>query len=377
MNNATKTVVVGMSGGVDSSVTALLLKEQGYRVIGMFMKNWEETDNSGQCQSEKDYADVARVCETLDIPYYSVNFVEEYKEHVFKHFLEEYKAGHTPNPDILCNREIKFNVFLKKALSLGADYLATGHYARNLLTSEGHQLAKGLDGAKDQTYFLYTISKDILEKVLFPIGHLPKGEVRALAKTHGLSTHNKKDSTGICFIGERDFTQFLGQYLAFKSGPFQHLNGKVVGEHKGVAHYTLGQRRGLGLGGEGECWYVVGKDVEKNIVFVERGDSHPALYADWLTATEASWVHGAPPSSTPFQCTAKVRYRQADQECTVIVLDEGQLRVNFNEPQRAITPRQSVVFYQGDICLGGAMIEKSGPTYYEQKRPLPTREALS
>ena len=365
-SNSQTTVVVGMSGGVDSSVTAAILREQGYRVIGLFMKNWEEKDENGVCNSAKEFADVVKVCEKLDIPYQSVEFVQEYWDNVFTRFLEEYKAGYTPNPDILCNREIKFNVFLNKALELGADKLATGHYCQNILGGDEPTLVKGLDQGKDQTYFLYTINQDILKKVLFPIGDLQKSEVRAIAAQYGLSTAAKKDSTGICFIGERNFRPFLSQYLASKPGDFRHLNGKVVGSHGGSAFYTLGQRKGLGLGGEGESWYVVQKDTEKNIVYVERGDEHPALYADYLVATELSWVSLQAPGPLPFACRAKVRYRQEDQACRITQIENANMRVEFDQPQRAVTPGQSVVFYSGLTCLGGGVIREVGPSYHER-----------
>lgn len=361
-----KTAVVGMSGGVDSSVAALLLKQQGYRVIGLFMKNWEEKDENGVCQASREYEDVARVCDKLDIPYYSVEFVQEYWDNVFKHFLEEYKAGYTPNPDILCNREIKFNVFFKKAMELGADYLATGHYCQIAPSSmpDGHaKLLKGLDPGKDQSYFVYTLKEELLRKVLFPVGGLMKSEVRRLAKEHGLATHDKKDSTGICFIGERNFRKFLSQYVAAKPGPFKLLDGTTVGTHGGVAYYTMGQRKGLGLGGQGEPWFVVAKDPARNIVYVERGETHPALYADDLIASELSWV--GPEPMWPLKCTAKIRYRQDDQKCTVTKLEDGRLRVDFDEAQRAITPRQSLVLYDGNVCLGGAMIDVAGPSHYK------------
>ncbi len=299
-----QTVVVGMSGGVDSSVTALLLKRQGYRVIGMFMKNWEEADDKGQCRASQDFEDAVKVCEQIGIPYYSVNFVNEYQTQVFSHFLSELKAGFTPNPDILCNREIKFKAFLEKALSLGADYLATGHYCRTF----ENQLYKGSDPNKDQSYFLYTIKASSLQKVLFPIGHLLKSEVRRIAKEAGLSTSEKKDSTGICFIGKRDFKEFTGQYLGFQPGNFETLQGKVVGKHDGIAFYTIGQRKGLSIGGPGQAWFVVGKDIERNVVIVEQGEDHPALYRSELAATELSWVSGIAPT-TPYACSAKVRYR--------------------------------------------------------------------
>lgn len=347
-----KTVVVGMSGGVDSSVSALLLKRQGYRVIGMFMKNWEETDDKGQCRASKDYEDVIKVCEQIGIPYYSVNFAKEYERDVFSQFLAELKAGYTPNPDILCNREIKFKAFLEKALSLGADYLATGHYCRTL----DNQLHKGSDPSKDQSYFLYTIKSISLQKVLFPIGNLLKSEVRQIAKEAGLATSEKKDSTGICFIGKRDFKEFTSQYLGFQPGNFETLGGKVVGKHDGIAFYTIGQRKGLGIGGPGEAWFVVGKDIPRNVVIIEQGEDHPALYRSELIATELSWVSGVAPMF-PFACSAKVRYRQPEQPCIIESIDQDSVKVRFLNPQRAVTPRQSIVFYQGDICLGGAVIE--------------------
>ncbi len=347
-----KTVVVGMSGGVDSSVSALLLKQAGYRVIGLFMKNWEEKDASGVCTSTSDYEDVVKVCETLDIPYYSVNFVKEYWDHVFSHFLEELKLGYTPNPDILCNREIKFKCFFERALQLGADYLATGHYCQ----TEDGLLLKGLDPHKDQSYFLYTLKKPILEKVLFPIGHLEKTAVREIARAHSLPTAEKKDSTGICFIGKRDFKPFISQYIAYQSGNFETLKGTVVGKHDGAAYYTLGQRKGLGIGGPGEAWFVVAKDMARNAVIVEQGSDHPSLYKQHLEATEMTWV--ADPPSLPFACTAKIRYRQADQPCTITHIEGDRLFATFDTPQRAVTPRQSIVFYTGALCLGGGMISK-------------------
>lgn len=348
-----KTVVVGMSGGVDSSVSALLLKQQGFRVIGMFMKNWEEKDENGLCRSSQDYADVVKVCEQLDIPYYSVNFVKEYQEHVFSHFLDELKSGYTPNPDILCNREIKFKAFLEKALSLGADFLATGHYCR---IGPSMELLKGLDPNKDQSYFLYTLRSSILQKVLFPIGHLPKSQVRQLAKEHKLATSEKKDSTGICFIGKRDFKEFTGRYLGYQPGNFETLDGKVVGKHDGIAFYTIGQRKGMGIGGPGDAWFVVGKDIARNAVIIEQGQDHPALYRSELIATDLSWVAEVPPSPLPYLCAAKVRYRQPEQPCIIEKIEDGKAFVRFLAPQRAVTPRQSIVFYQGDLCLGGGMI---------------------
>ncbi|MGE3534317.1 MAG: tRNA 2-thiouridine(34) synthase MnmA [Parachlamydiales bacterium] len=353
-----KTVVVGMSGGVDSSVCAVLLKEQGYNVIGLFMKNWEEKNPDGVCRSTQDYEDVVKVCQQIDIPCYTVNFVKEYWDNVFSHFLEELKLGYTPNPDILCNREIKFKVFFEKAMSLGADYLATGHYCQIGSKDGSFQLLKGSDSNKDQSYFLYTIQSKTLSKVLFPIGGMEKPLVRQIAKEHNLATSEKKDSTGICFIGKRDFKEFLGKYLAYQKGHFENLKGEVIGQHDGIAYYTIGQRKGLAIGGPGDAWFVVGKDVERNVVLIEQGTDHPALYAEELVATEASWVFGAPPQ-LPFACTAKVRYRQPDQACVIERIEEGKVYVRFLKPQRAITPRQAIVFYDGPICLGGATIQST------------------
>jgi tRNA-specific 2-thiouridylase len=344
------TVVVGMSGGVDSSLSAALLKEEGYQVIGLFMKNWEEADANGVCQASKEYEDVVKTCDLLQIPSYSVNFVQEYKDRVFSSFLEDLRSGNTPNPDILCNREIKFDVFLEKAMHLGADFLATGHYAR---LDENKRLLKAADLEKDQTYFLHAVKQKALQKVLFPIGHLSKKEVRTLARKFNLPTSEKKDSTGICFIGKRDFKPFVSQYLGYKPGPFQTLDGSTVGSHDGAAFYTIGQRKGLGLGGEGEAWYVVEKDISRNIVFVERGENHPALFASKLTASQFTWIEEAP-LLFPYRCTAKIRYRQIEQPCTLY--ENGS--VAFDMPQRAITKGQSIVFYQGDLCLGGAVIQQ-------------------
>ncbi len=366
-----KTVVIGMSGGVDSSVAALLLKQQGYRVIGLFMKNWEEKDEFGQCTSAQDFDDVARVCDTIGIPYYAVEFVQEYWDHVFAEFLRAYQAGYTPNPDILCNREIKFNLFFKKALEMGADFLATGHYCRTETRGGSAKLLKAVDQNKDQTYFVYTVQAPVLSKVLFPIGHLEKPELRRIAEAHSLPTASKKDSTGICFIGERNFRKFLSQYVPSKPGPMRTLSGVEVGTHSGVAYYTLGQRKGLGLGGEGEAWFVVAKDAPTNTLFVERGVRHPALYADWLLAGELSFVSGCLPP-LPLRCTAKARYRQPEQACTIEASDlPGKLKVVFDVPQRALTPGQSVVFYLGDECLGGGVIERVGESYHAQGRALP------
>ncbi len=369
-SNESKTVIVGMSGGVDSSVSALLLKQAGYNVIGLFMKNWEEEDEFGVCQSSKEFADVVSVCEKIDIPYYSVDFVKEYRENVFEHFLREYEKGHTPNPDILCNREIKFKVFFDKAMELGADYLATGHYCQRIDLEDGPALVKGRDKNKDQTYFLYTMRKEVLKKVLFPIGDLEKSRVREIAKEHDLITHNKKDSTGICFIGERNFKNFLSQYIQAKEGDFVDLNGQKVGTHHGCSFYTLGQRKGLGLGGPGEPWFVVGKNTKENEVIVERGELHPALYTDYLTCHELSLVDPNINILEVESLYAKVRYRQKDQKCR-IKKEDGHYLVEFDRPQRAIAHRQSIVFYTYkdglEICLGGAIIIEPGESFYSRK----------
>jgi tRNA-specific 2-thiouridylase len=363
---AVQTVVVGMSGGVDSSVTAALLKEQGYRVIGLFMKNWDEKDENGICEASKDFADVVRVCEKLDIPYYSVEFVEEYRTRVFENFLEELKKGYTPNPDILCNREIKFDAFYDKAMELGADYLATGHYCRTIMTESGPKLLKGLDPLKDQSYFLHAINGKKLAQVMFPIGDLPKTRVREIAAKYDLATKDKKDSTGICFIGERNFKPFVAQYLKSRPGNFKTLDGKIVGTHSGAQFYTLGQRKGLGLGGQGEPWFVVGKNIQENTVIVERGETHPSLYTDECWAEELTWISGVSPEvGSTLECRAKARYRQSDQDCTVTI-ENSRAHVKFHQPQRSVTPGQSVVFYQGDECLGGGVIRTLGLNHFEQ-----------
>lgn len=372
---ADKTVVVGMSGGVDSSVVALILKQQGYRVLGLFMKNWEEQDENGVCQASKEFADVVKVCEKLDIPYYSVEFVNEYREQVFSHFVKEYQEGHTPNPDILCNREIKFKVFFDHAMKMGADYLATGHYCQHKQLLGESMLVKGADPGKDQSYFLYAISQAPLEKVLFPLGHLLKSQVRELAREAGLATKDKKDSTGICFIGERNFKNFLSHYLAPKKGEFRTLDETVVGEHSGAQFYTNGQRKGLGLGGQGEPWFVVKKQMDQNIVYVERGERHPALYSDELWANEWTWIAEKFRPTLPLKCFAKSRYRQADQPCVLEAMENGVAHIRFDHPQRSLTHRQSVVLYldlEGErVCLGGGMIHSIGASYFERALELP------
>ncbi|GAA3408061.1 tRNA 2-thiouridine(34) synthase MnmA [Paenibacillus hodogayensis] len=358
-NNANTRIVVGMSGGVDSSVTALLLKRQGFDVIGIFMKNWDDTDEFGHCTAEEDAEDVRRVCAQIDIPYYTVNFEKQYSEKVFQYFLDEYRKGRTPNPDVMCNREIKFGEFLQKALSLGADYLATGHYARVERKDGVYRLLRGVDANKDQTYFLNALHQEQLSKAMFPIGHLPKAEVRAIALEAGLATAKKKDSTGVCFIGERNFKEFLSQYLPAKPGEIRTYDGELKGRHDGLMYYTLGQRQGLGIGGSGngEPWFVAGKDLERNVLYVVQGETDPHLYTQGLLATDLNWIAQALPES-PFACTAKFRYRQPDQGVTVRFLGEGRLEVVFDKPQKAITPGQAVVFYDGETCLGGAVIDR-------------------
>ncbi|MDN9009635.1 tRNA 2-thiouridine(34) synthase MnmA [Brevibacillus laterosporus] len=353
-------VVVGMSGGVDSSVTALLLKEQGYDVIGIFMKNWDDTDEFGHCTAEEDYHDVRRVCDQIGIPYYTVNFEKEYMEKVFSYFLDEYKSGRTPNPDVMCNREIKFGEFLNKVMDLGADYVATGHYARVELRDGEYKLLRGVDENKDQTYFLNQLGQKQLAKTLFPIGHLPKKQVREIADRAGLATAKKKDSTGICFIGERNFREFLQNYLPARPGKIETTDGKVIGNHDGLMYYTLGQRQGLGIGGgagEGLPWFVVDKDLDRNVLIVGQGSNHPWLYSSHLIAEQVKWVSDEPKEEV-FTCMAKFRYRQPDQQVTVCRIEKDTYKVEFAEPQKAVTPGQAVVFYQGEECLGGGTIDK-------------------
>src|SRR5690625_3413951 len=313
MNKETR-VVIGMSGGVDSSVAALLLKQQGYEVIGVFMKNWDDTDEFGVCTATEDYEDVIRVCNQIDIPYYSVNFEKEYWDKVFTYFLDEYRSGRTPNPDVMCNKEIKFKAFLDYALSIGADYVATGHYAQIRRSNGKVELLRDVDTSKDQTYFLNQLTPDVLEKVLFPLGHLEKYEVREIASDYNLATATKKDSTGICFIGERNFIEFLREYLPAQPGKMQTLAGEVKGEHDGLMYYTIGQRHGLGIGGAGEPWFVVGKNVKDNVLYVEQGSSNSYLYSDALIASNVNWVNEVENS---FSCTAKFRYRQKDSRVHV------------------------------------------------------------
>ena len=352
-------IVVGMSGGVDSSVAALLLKRQGYDVIGVFMNNWEEKDERGVCTAEKDYQDVRVVCDKIGIPYYSVNFAKEYRERVFAYFLEEYKKNRTPNPDVLCNREIKFNVFLNFARSLGAEKMATGHFARLGEQDGKTTLLRAADENKDQTYFLYMVNHQALSQAMFPVGGLTKAEIREIARQNGLATSEKKDSTGVCFIGERNFKEFLKQYLPAQGGDMVTVDGKVVGHHDGLMYYTLGQRRGLGIGGggNGHRWFVVGKDLQRNELVVEQGEDSPLLYSMSSLADQAPWVSGqAPaPEGKPFFCQARFRHRQPLQQVSITCLGQA-VRIYFAEKQRAITPGQAAVFYDGQVCLGGATI---------------------
>jgi tRNA-specific 2-thiouridylase len=358
-------IVVGMSGGVDSSVAALLLRRDGREIAGLFMQNWEDDERFGECHAEQDRADALRVCAQLGIAFHARNFAAEYWDRVFEHFLAEYRAGRTPNPDVLCNREIKFKTFLDEARALGADKIATGHYARTDCIDGRHRLLRGADTNKDQSYFLHALGQAQLAATLFPIGELPKPEVRRLAQEAGLPTHAKKDSTGICFIGERDFREFLGQYIPAQRGEIRTPDGRRIGEHDGAMYYTLGQRSGLGIGGRrdavGEPWYVVGKDVAANVLYVAQGNATQWLDSTRLVASEATWTTGSPPAEE-FSCTAKTRYRQADQDCHVRI-DGTDCAVEFDVPQRAVTPGQSVVFYRGEECLGGAVIEATNAPF--------------
>ena len=359
--NSRLKVIVGMSGGVDSSVAALLLQAQGYQVEGLFMKNWEEDDDTEYCTAKADLADAESVCKRLGLHLHSANFAAEYWDNVFEHFIQEYRAGRTPNPDILCNREIKFKAFLEYANELGADYIATGHYVRRLDKNDHTYLLKGLDDNKDQSYFLSAVNESSLARSLFPVGELDKSEVRAIAAKHGFITHNKKDSTGICFIGERKFKDFLQRYLPAQPGKIETVDGEIIGDHHGLMYHTYGQRQGLGIGGLqkfGDApWYVVGKDLERNRLIVAQGNDHPQLFSASLKASQLAWINEEVPN-LPLRCHAKIRYRQADQACTVKALDEDSILVNFDTPQRAVTPGQTIVFYEGDLCLGGAVIEQ-------------------
>lgn len=355
MTNKDTTVVVGMSGGVDSSVTAKLLLEQGYNVVGIFMKNWDDTDEFGVCTATDDYEDVRLVAEEIGIPYYSVNFEKEYYDRVFQYFLEEYKKGRTPNPDVMCNKEIKFKAFLDHAMKLGADYVATGHYARVTHDENGVEMLRGVDNNKDQTYFLNQLSKEQLSKVMFPLGHLEKPEVRKLAHKYDLATKDKKDSTGICFIGEKDFKTFLSTYLPANPGRMVNMDtGEDKGSHDGLMYYTIGQRQGLGIGGDGGAYFVAGKNLETNELYVVQGDDNKALISTSLLASEVNFIN---PMPTEFECTAKFRYRQTDVPVTVKVLSEDQIEVTYLQGGSAVTPGQAVVLYDGERVIGGATID--------------------
>ncbi|MDO4543270.1 MAG: tRNA 2-thiouridine(34) synthase MnmA [Clostridia bacterium] len=355
-------VVIGMSGGVDSSVAAYLLKSAGVDTIGVFMKNWDEKDDDGVCTSQQDYDDVRSVCDAIGIPYYSVNFTREYRERVFSYFLEEYRRGRTPNPDVLCNCEIKFRAFLDFALKTGAEKLATGHYAR-LKTADGPSLlTRAADGNKDQTYFLAGLTQEQLQRVIFPIGHLQKRDVRRIAREQGFSNAEKKDSTGICFIGERNFKKFLMQYLPAQGGDMVDERGRIIGRHDGLMYYTIGQRRGLGIGGtkggSGESWFVIGKELKRNLLIVQQGE-HDELYSTSLSCDRVNWIGGNAPKDGA-RLTAKFRYRQPDQSVTVHPKGQGAY-VEFETPQRAVTCGQWAVFYEGETCLGGGPIDEIKP----------------
>jgi len=361
---AKKKVVIGMSGGVDSSVSAWLLKEQGYEVIGLFMKNWEDDDDSEYCSTRQDWIDAASVADVVGVDIEAVNFAAEYKDRVFAEFLREYQAGRTPNPDVLCNAEIKFKAFLDHAMLLGADLIATGHYARVRENPVGKfELMKAVDASKDQSYFLHRLNQAQLSKTLFPLGEIHKTEVRKIAEQLKLPNATKKDSTGICFIGERPFREFLNRYLSYKPGPMKTPEGDIVGEHVGLSFYTLGQRKGIGLGGikahqnadgNSDAWYVARKDVENNTLYIVQGHDHPWLLSSQLGASQISWVAGEAPDREAL--SAKTRYRQADVPCAFN--DDGaRFDLRFSDPQWAVTPGQSAVLYQGDVCLGGGIIE--------------------
>ncbi len=360
MKASLKRVIVGLSGGVDSAVAAFLLQKEGYQVEALFMKNWEEDDNNSHCPANVDLEDAAKISDILKIPLHVRNFAAEYWDSVFEHFLTEHRLGRTPNPDILCNQEIKFKAFLNTALELGADLMATGHYAQNFFNSNRYYLQRAIDPNKDQSYFLYTLQQNTLPKALFPIGHLEKSKVRKIASEAGFANSQKKDSTGICFIGKRKFKPFLNQYLKKEPGPIKTPDNKVIGLHDGLMFYTLGQRQGLKIGGQKNTnntpWYVVGKDLKNNVLTVAQGDDHPLLYSQTLTAQQLLWVN-KPPSTSQFECTAKIRYRQKDEPCTVTWKDQDTCEVVFHKPQRAITPGQSVVFYDQQFCLGGGIIQ--------------------
>lgn len=357
-----KRVVLGMSGGVDSSVSALLLKEAGYDVVGLFMKNWDEKDENGVCTATDDSDDARRVANQLEIPYYTINFEKEYWDRVFTYFLNEYKKGRTPNPDVMCNQEIKFNAFLDYAMKLEGDYIAMGHYAQVEERNGEYYLLRGKDNNKDQSYFLSRIGQRALSKTMFPIGNIEKPRVRELAQENQLYTALKKDSTGICFIGERNFDEFLDKYLLASEGDFIDVDENKVGRHSGLIHYTLGQRKGIGIGGvgTGEPWFVVGKNLKKNIIYVAQGEKHPALYSTSLIGEDPSWILERMPTM-PIKCTAKFRYRQSDIPVTVNILEDGNLHIVYDGPVKAVTPGQVAVLYQDEVCLGSSIIKSIEP----------------
>lgn len=361
-DKSSKKVIVGMSGGVDSSVSAYLLQQQGYQVEGLFMKNWEEDDTDEYCAAQEDMKDAKAVCDKLGIKLHTINFAAEYWDNVFEHFLAEYKAGRTPNPDIMCNKEIKFKAFLDFAIEdLDADYIATGHYVQRRCIEGEWQMLRGLDNNKDQSYFLYTLSKEHIARTLFPVGNLEKPEVRKIAEEQSLITHNKKDSTGICFIGERKFKDFLAQYLPAQPGNIETCEGKVIGQHQGLMYHTLGQRKGIGIGGlknaSEKAWYVVEKDLERNVLIIGQGLDHPKLKSFGLLADQCHWV-SRKKLNKKIECTVKTRYRQQDVACTLEPTGDDSVKVLFKEPQIAVTPGQSAVFYAGEQCLGGAIINE-------------------
>lgn len=362
-NRARARVIVGLSGGVDSAVAALLLQEQGYTVEGLFMDNWEDDEAETYCTAAQDFLDARQICEQLGIPLHKVSFAAAYRERVFQDFLDEYAAGRTPNPDVLCNNEIKFKAFLDYALRLGADYIATGHYARTRRIGNEVRLLRARDESKDQTYFLHAVAQTALAKTLFPVGELLKNEVRRRARQAGFSNHAKKDSTGICFIGERKFSNFLGKYLPAQPGHIETPEGTLVGTHRGLMYYTLGQRQGLGIGGRRNAaetpWYVAAKDIKRNVLVVVQGHEHPMLMQQSLIADKLHWI-STTPSAPGFDCTARCRYRQSDQLCHVTLPDTHRCHVEFLTPQRALTPGQYVVFYCGDECIGGGVIADVG-----------------
>lgn len=350
--------MVGLSGGVDSSVAASKLLEAGHRVTGLFMKNWEEDDTPDYCTAAEDLEDAREICKLLEIELKTINFSKEYWERVFTGFLDEYRNGQTPNPDVACNKEIKFKEFRDWAVSLGADFIATGHYARIKKTDGHFDLLKGLDRHKDQSYFLYTLDQPTLSQARFPIGDMTKQAVREHARNLSLPVHDKKDSTGICFIGERRFVNFLKNYLPSKPGKIKTLDGQTVGQHQGACYYTIGQRQGLGIGGDGEPWYVVRKDVKNNLIYAVQGRNHPALFSNRLIAEDLHWVQGMSPGA-PLNCMAKTRYRQPDQQCQIAIVTEHRATVRFDTPQWGIAAGQSIVFYHNDTCIGGGIIRRT------------------